>query len=272
MVSKRIKFIILLVAILNFLNPYNALAVCYFDPDTTSLATTNVSHYLMDEESGNRADAQDSNTLTDNNTVTFAAGKVGNAADFDGSTEYFSVADNTVFDVTTGDFSIAFWFASADEATGARLFWKRVTATGQGYYAQLNASDQIYFSPADEGGTDYVEVTGSTDIATGTTNFFHVVITWTNPDTAKIYVNGVDETTVNTADSLGSITNASVFQIARDGSGVAYNGGLFDEFGFWNVALSQAQVTELYNAGAGNTCGATPPAVAVPPPVQSIYY
>lgn len=39
-------------------------------------------HWPLDEESGTRYDTVDSNHLTDNNTVGFASGKIGNAASF----------------------------------------------------------------------------------------------------------------------------------------------------------------------------------------------
>lgn len=53
-----------------------------------------VSYWKLDEQSGNRADSIGSNTLTDNNTVLYDTGKVGNAADFEATnSEYLSITD-----------------------------------------------------------------------------------------------------------------------------------------------------------------------------------
>src|SRR5438876_10841799 len=49
-------------------------------------------------------------TLTNHNTVTFSAGKVGNAANFvAASSQYLSRADSAAFQMGTGDFSVAAW-------------------------------------------------------------------------------------------------------------------------------------------------------------------
>lgn len=213
-----------------------------------------VSYYKMDEASGNRADSHGSNTLTDNNTVAQdASGKINQAADFTtANSEYFSAASNSVFDVTTGDFSISFWFKSAAEATGACFFSKRVTATGQGYYAVLDASDRVYFNPADALGVNYDEYRGATDIADG--NWHHVVITWDGAaNDAKIYIDGTDETVVLTddADGLGSLSNTSIFFMGAENTPGQYIDGSIDEFGFWSKVLSSAEVTQLYAGGSG---------------------
>ena len=52
-----------------------------------------ISWWSMDEESGERADSHGTMTLTDNATVLYDTGKVGNAADFEaGTSEYLSHA------------------------------------------------------------------------------------------------------------------------------------------------------------------------------------
>lgn len=54
-----------------------------------------VAHWKLDESSGTRNDSKGANHLTDNNTVTSAAGKLGDAADFESSnSERLTLADN----------------------------------------------------------------------------------------------------------------------------------------------------------------------------------
>src|SRR3990167_7395409 len=76
------------------------------NPGTTGL----ISWWSLDEASGQRNDSHGSNHLTDNNTVLSAAGKVGNAADFEKSnSEFLSIADNPNLSTGDIDFTIAIW-------------------------------------------------------------------------------------------------------------------------------------------------------------------
>ena len=68
-----------------------------------ALIDTLVSLWRLEEASGSRDDTWGSNNLTDNNTVGQAAGKLGDAADFnDAADEYLSLADNVSLDHTSG--------------------------------------------------------------------------------------------------------------------------------------------------------------------------
>jgi hypothetical protein len=87
-----------------------------------------VSWWTLDEASGTRADSHGSNDLTDNNTVGSAAGKQGNAADFESTnSEYLSM--NSVSSLNFGDenFTLAGWVyinPDADLSTGTALIGK----------------------------------------------------------------------------------------------------------------------------------------------------
>jgi hypothetical protein len=48
-------------------------------------------------------------SLTDEGTITYAAGKLGNAASFDGSSDRLAYADNEDFEVGTDDFTVCGW-------------------------------------------------------------------------------------------------------------------------------------------------------------------
>ena len=74
-----------------------------FTVDTTCTLPTNlIAYWKLDEASGTRNDSKGANHLTDNNTVTQAVGKVGNAAQFTlANSEYLSIADNA--DLSAGD-------------------------------------------------------------------------------------------------------------------------------------------------------------------------
>src|SRR5262245_36770956 len=77
----------------------------------TTLQDNLAAHWKLNEASGARADSVAGHTLTDNNTVGQAAGKIGNAADFIASaSEYLSRANEADLDpAASGDFSLALW-------------------------------------------------------------------------------------------------------------------------------------------------------------------
>jgi hypothetical protein len=87
------------------INPYSIAAPVAASPLLVDLK----GYWKLDETNGIRYDSHGTNHLTDNNTVTSAAGKLSNAAQFDSAnTEYLSLADNA--SLSTGDVD---FFASA---------------------------------------------------------------------------------------------------------------------------------------------------------------
>jgi hypothetical protein len=78
---------------------------------------------------------------------------------------------------------------------------------------------------------------------------------------AKIYINGTEAAVTNTTDTThkywtNTTTEANRGYVALGvrydpaaGNQQPWNGGLMDEFTFWNKVLTPTEVTELYNAG-----------------------
>jgi len=70
---------------------------------------------------------------------------------------------------------------------------------------------------------------------------------------AEIYINGTNQTLVGSSVSFDDNTRPLRFGTRDDvGAGDDLQGGL-DECGIWNRTLSQAEITQLYNSGAGIT-------------------
>ena len=75
-----------------------------------ALTDSLISFWELGEASGARADSHGTNHLTDNNTVTQVAGKVGDAAQFTrANSEFLSLADNASISVGNIDFTFALW-------------------------------------------------------------------------------------------------------------------------------------------------------------------
>ena len=103
----------------------------------------------------------------------------------------------------------------------------------------------------------------STDLIGNTSlipnNWYHVVGTW-DGITVKLYVNGVVDNTLASSVGMSNMTNPDYFNIGSSGYGG--NGstnfpsgtyGALDDIGIWNRALTQQEITDLYNSCTPNT-------------------
>jgi hypothetical protein len=214
-----------------------------------------VSYYELDESSGTRSDSHGSNDLTDNNTVGTASGIINDGANFVASnTEYFN-ASNSAFDFTGTEMSISFWYKATSfrASPGSdRLFQNWSTSgTFQGWFLNIsNAGAKKARFVMATGTSSFEEITATTAYVEDT--WYHVVFVYNGTD-LRIYRNGTLDCTpvAVTANLRASATTP--FRIAANESLAAnqYCNGVLDEAGIWDRALTAAEVTELYNGGAG---------------------
>jgi hypothetical protein len=126
-----------------------------------------VSYWKLDESSGNAADATGGgNTGTNNNTITYAAGKINNGSVLNGSNQYFSFPNCP--QTGNGSFTVTMWI-NGDSFTGRHeVFGFGTGSTRQGVTMNINASAQM---GADFYGDATSAVTGSSTLSTGTWYF-----------------------------------------------------------------------------------------------------
>lgn len=220
-----------------------------------SLATGLVAYWKLDEASGTRVDSHASNDLTDNNTVTQAAGKIGNAAQFTrANQEYLSRADNA--DLSTGD--IDYWFTawvyldskpgndmtivSKDDGSPNReyrLYWEQ-------------AVDRFRFFAMDATGASIGTVDANTFGAPSTSTWYFVVGYHSATDNEiGISVNGGAFDTAATTGAAGDSTGAFYIGLYDNPATKSWDGRI-DEVGFWKRAKPTAnEVAALYNGGNG---------------------
>lgn len=218
-----------------------------------TLNTGLVSYWKLDESSGNAVDSVGINTLTNNNGVTYSAGKINNGANFaSASSQFLSITDasQSGLDIT-GDMSFACWlkcsntnqFVSKSLSTGNQNSWQaRVTPT----------SSFEVFTSAD--GSTVKTATFSTAVFTINT-WHHVVITYTaSAHSIEMFVDGSSIGTVNNSANVASslFDSSSDFRLGlgNPGGGEYLNGSM-DEVGIWNKVLTSTEVTTLYNSGNG---------------------
>lgn len=205
-------------------------------------------HYSMDEASGARGDSTPNGLdLTDNNTVTSIAGKVGSAAQFTiANTEYLSRVDNPLFEIT-GDWAVVFWFKFDALGNEEFITWKGTSTTvgTEEYYVLKRSTNRLRFVVSN--GSTYSVADHGTTLSTDTWYFVHAYYDQSAQEIGISVDNGAAATAAMTTTPL---TTAGAFQIgARNGAQSL--GGAVDLFSLYQRNLTAAEVTTHYNGGSG---------------------
>jgi hypothetical protein len=146
-------------------------------------------------------------------------------------------------------------------ATASFSLWFLTDSTGYKYiFGDGNANRLLYHQPSGridltfDGSVDYRTYSAPTVFG----DWNNIVITFdgslAQADRLKVYLNG-GTPIANTLGGTTSTVVASVvnFYIGRAGTYSANKWvGNLDEFSIWNTALSQSEVTEIYNSGTPN--------------------
>jgi hypothetical protein len=101
----------------------------------------------------------------------------------------------------------------------------------------------------------------------------HVVCTFDNGNTCKIYANGILQATISTT-NLRNTAGNFYFGRSRSGSSQFLNGSL-DDILIWSRALSAAEVSQIYTSAPTITWspgGATSNSITVSPTQTTMYY
>jgi len=173
------------------------------------------------------------NTLTNNNGVTFVAGKIGNAASLS-KTNISSLTSNVVFNTADTDFGISAW-VNIQENTQATVFLG--TGTAGAWLFNVTSSNILEFN---NGSIENLQVAGFVRNV-----WTHCVAT--NEDNAiSLYVNGVlaDSGTWDGFENSPDVRLQSLFE---DQQGDL----LMDAVGLWSRALTSGEIAQLYNNGNG---------------------
>ena len=212
-----------------------------------SLLTNLVAYYKFDESSGNAVDATGNGyTATNNGNVTYGTGKINNGAVFNGSNAKFT---NNVH--VNGDLTIAVWVKDNNNnwATYPWIFNDYTPGTG------CNVQFMIYGSPVGEvryargngSGTD----PGLSDFGvTISSGAWHFLVVTQSGTSANLYVDGGSAIPLTMTYSGGASGITPAIGGRSSDNADPFNGTM-DEMGFWSRALSSAEVTTLYNSGAG---------------------
>lgn len=226
------------------------------------------SYWKFDESSGDASDSVGSITLTNNGSAAYATGLINNGADLEqSSNNYFSRADGDL--EPAGSFSYSYWIKPESlPGSGAEWgLWGKWNSTGnqRSYVSTLynNAGTHQISAFIAGDGINNVGAFANSGMSTG--NWYHIVYIFTASTSLELYVNNSRIINVTTSVPAAAFNSSAEF---RAGDFVSSGGlefdGLIDEMGYWSKALSSAEVSELYNAGAGFAYPFTTPSTFIP--------
>ena len=173
------------------------------------------------------------NTLTNTGGVTFSSGKIGNAADFSGNSPYLS---------RTG-FNIGNTFTLST--------WINVSSLSPSYIGLLIQSGDIAMYTTPNGAInfgDFSSWSASSNSNTIMTNNWHHIALVSDNGSVTLFVD--NNAVANDSAHNVTMDASNIFKINGDSGGSDYALKI-DAVGIWNRALTESEVTELYNSGSG---------------------
>ena len=200
----------------------------------------NIAHDTSGE--GNDGTLYDDNTTNDdgNTPPQWIDGKFGKGLEFDGADDYVEVPDSESLDITN-EITILAWINANRFPTEACILEKDVNPlNGYGFFVKSGYL-AFLFGP---GGYswDY-----RSDVAQPQTNKWEFVgITYNGVDTINYYLNGEYMDSKHPSGSIA--TNDKVLTIAKQAfSTSGWFNGTIDEVHIYNRALSEEEISDLYN-------------------------
>ena len=190
-------------------------------------------------------------TSITNDNYTDSNKETNYALDFDGTNDYVA-ADGVTSNLSSAGlpFTVSAW--AYPDTTNNEAIWafNKTGNTDENlnllFYAKNGSTKKFYHL---EGGNNtWTESMNTFDPG----EWHHIVVTVDSSGNGKLYVNGGQEGTW----SNGTNSSVNKFSIGQeyDGSGSTpsdFFDGKIDEVAVWNVDLSAADVTSLYNSGNG---------------------
>jgi prepilin-type N-terminal cleavage/methylation domain-containing protein len=178
----------------------------------------------------------------------WTTGKVGGALNFDGNNDYISIPDSSSLKLATS-VTIALWFKMADyppPPPPGGYDWYNFVNKGR----YTDSYGLMYYRGGSLGSfTFYLKgvtpATVSFSFTPSLNQWYFIVCTW-DGNNAKIFLDGVQKTSVPTTGNLYISTNQ--LRISLDTGNTYPFNGTIDEVRIYNRALSGEEIQALYNA------------------------
>lgn len=209
-----------------------------------------VAYWKLEEASGTRVDATGrGNDLTANNSPGNAAGVQGNALSVvQASSQSLTRAVSSDLLLGDTDYTVTAWLNATQITNNKGVVGNGDGASTWDYQIYIDTSS-IRASITRNGAAGAV-LTWGTPIVAGT--WYFVVMTYTVA--TRFLRLSVDNGTMLAADNAGAHNQTgTTFSIGRRPQGSSSMAGSIDEVGVWKRILTSAEITALYNSGAGRS-------------------
>jgi hypothetical protein len=175
---------------------------------------------------------------------------------FDGSNDYVEIPSAPSLNVSE-KFTIEFWLKTSTPAQK----WTRIMEKGSwdeyylGFYGNAGKMSGA-LRTAIPGGSAMTTPMGPSTTVLGKDKWYHVAATF-DGTTAKLYINGNEETSKSATALPRSLVNALILGAKKSTMGTEYHyQGYLDEVRIWNVVRSKVDITaNMYNLLAGSEAG-----------------
>jgi len=201
-----------------------------------------VAAYKLDDVTDGTENGYD---LTNNNSVAFNAGKIGDAADFGTGNTNKKLSIASTLGISSGAITISWWTktpATLADMQGIVFFMKN---GGFAMGAMWNAADTLYAigSTTDPNGA----VSMQTNFGLSTNTWYHIVIT-SDGTTGTLYV---DNTSYGTWAHSTTVGNADYFGIGENYRADWETDGMIDSCYVWSRVITSDERATMYNSGNG---------------------
>ena len=173
--------------------------------------------------------------------------------DFDGVDDYVEAPTLADLGITGDTFSISFWMKNSGTVSNYRMILGSTTnaSWNNGFGVMYNTAanpDRLQFW-VNNNWSNASQIATKDITATDINNWNHVVCTYDGTNT-KIYVNAVKGTDGSLTGDISPTTNPLMLGRAETATGSSYDfAGNLDDISVYTSALSQSDVTDIYNSG-----------------------
>jgi Concanavalin A-like lectin/glucanases superfamily/Bacterial TSP3 repeat len=203
----------------------------------------------------NTLDIVSGNNGTAYGTLGYAAGEVGQAFQFDGTSAYISVPASSSLNVgTNGGMTFEGWVKPASTSAPSPIAEWNNGGTNFGPALWVSEPSSLGGSGPGSIDCDIIDTNGiphmlasASGLLSSTNTFYHIAVTYDKTSgIGTLYLNGTNVASTN----FGGFTPATAYGLILGGRpSWYYYGGLLDEMSLYRVALSSNQIEAIYAAG-----------------------
>jgi len=173
------------------------------------------------------------------------------------NSNYITIPYNSSFDFT--DFTVSVWVSTSQTTCGVAVKQLKFSNASNEKFVMgvnnplLSTNFSVkYNNPSCAAGIGWQNNTSALPIFN---NQFHHLVGTVNGNTTKLFIDGVLVNTLVLPYNQSSTCLGGDIQIGRDWSSfLNYFLGKIDDIGIWNRALSEQEITNLYNSANTNEC------------------